>query len=87
MIDNTNRMEVAREAVRHIYIARIMMCMVCHSTGCSKCPFHNADGLVGANSCFYAFLDDIKARFLKLEDMLIEMNDQPKHSKPIRRKK
>lgn len=84
MINDTNRMKVAREAVKHIYIARMMMRMVCHSTGCSKCPFHNDDGLFGANACFYAFLDDIKAKFHKLEDMLITMNDQPKHAKPIK---
>lgn len=83
MIDNTNRMEVALEAVKRIYIARMMMRMVCHSTGCSGCPFHNPN-LPSGTRCFYARVDGIMERFPQFDDMLFELNNQPKHSKPIK---
>lgn len=82
MIDDTNRMEVTRKAIKHIYMARIMMRMVCHITGCSRCPFHNADAH-GARSCFYAQVEDVRAGFPELADMLFALDGEPKHSKPI----
>lgn len=82
MIDGANRMEVTRKAIKHIYMAEIMMRMVCHSTGCSRCPFYNANAQ-GAHSCFYAQFEDVRATFPTLADMLIVLDDEPKHSKPI----
>ena len=83
MIDNTSRMEVTRKAIKHIYMARIMMRMVCHSTGCSRCPFHNADAQA-RHSCFYSQLEDVRSEFPTLTDMLFALDDEPKHSKPIK---
>jgi len=82
MIDQSNRMEVVRESVKHIYIATMTMHMVCHSTSCGGCPFYNANLQAGAR-CFYACVDDIMGRFPKLDDMLFGLNNQPKHSRQI----